>query len=181
MRSGFVLLTILLVSCKGKKEDPAEKGGSFPVLSFIQSQVAHVDTSLYSITKIITVDSTSDTSYIKREDFRREAQEFLELPDIAAKKLVDDYTEEKTFDPLLNQAVLVYTAKEEDAAVRKEQVYIEPDSGDGDKVKTFIIDREAEGGSKTLVWNVDSYFQIINRVAGADGRETIKVTKVVWK
>ena len=179
MKSWFFLLCIFLVCCKGKKEEPTEKAGSFPVLSFIQSQVAHVDTSLYSIIKVVTVDSTSDTTYIKREDFRKEAKDFLDLPDIATKKTMDDYTEEKSFDPLLNQAVLVYTAKEEDAPVKKEQVYIEPDSGEGDKVKTFIIDHVSKDGiSKTLVWNVDSHFQIISR-SGSNGKATI--TKVIWK
>ena len=182
MKRWLYLASFFLVCCKGKKEEPTEKAGSFPVLSFIQSQVAHVDTSLYSIIKVVTVDSTSDTTYIKREEFRREAKDFLNLPDIATTDAMEDYTEEKTFDPLLNQAVLVYTAKEDDAPVRKEQVYIEPDSGEGDKVKTFIIDQVVDKAiNKTLVWNVDSHFQIITRSAGPSGQEKSTVTKVIWK
>jgi hypothetical protein len=177
MKSWPYFVFLFLACCKGKKEEPTEKAGSFPVLSFIKSQVAHIDTSLYSITKIVTVDSTSDTTYLKREEFRKEAKDFLELPDIATE--IEDYTEEKSFDPLLNQAVLVYTAKEDDASIKKEQVYIEPDNGEGDKVKTFIIDQVLDGSaSKTLVWNVDSHFQVISR-SGSDGKTTI--TKVIWK
>ncbi|MCW3074306.1 MAG: hypothetical protein JWP69_1375 [Flaviaesturariibacter sp.] len=171
---------VLLVCCKGKKKEE-EKPGSFPVLSYIKSQVAHVDTSLYSIIKVVTVDSTSDTTYIRREDFRKEARDFLELPDIASGKWKDDYTEEKSYDPLLELAVLVYTAKEADATIEKEQVYIQPGNGEEDKVKTLIIDQVTGTTRKNLVWNVDSHFQIVTRTSKEDGSEQNVITKVIWK
>jgi hypothetical protein len=182
MKRWLYLILLFLACCKDKKEEPTEKAGSFPVLSFIKSQVAHVDTSLYAIIKVVTIDSNSDTTYIKREEFRREAKDFLDLPDIATPDAMEEYTEEKSFDPLLNQAVLVYTAKEDEAPVTKEQVYIEPDNGEGDKVKTFIIDRVVDKAvRKTLVWNVDSHFQIVTRRVSPDGTEKATVTKVIWK
>ena len=74
---------LALFACKSKKEEVKET--FFPVLSFIKSQVAHVDTSLYPIIKLTFIDSTrTDTEYIKREDFRSLAKDFLELPDLTS-------------------------------------------------------------------------------------------------
>ncbi|MDB5253185.1 MAG: hypothetical protein JWP27_2354 [Flaviaesturariibacter sp.] len=178
----FLILT-LLVCCKSKKAE--EPSGSFPVLSFIQSQVAQVDTSLYNITKVVTVDSTSDTSYLRREDFRKAAQDFLSLPDIASKKMRNGYTEERTYDQLLEMAVLTYTARDDDQPVRKEQVFIQPGNGDPDQVKKLIIDVEDGAGAtavrKNLIWNVGGSFQVVTGTTGPDGREKMVTTRVTWK
>ena len=51
----IALVFAFVISCKGKKNEPKEK--FFPVLSYLKSQVADIDTSLYSIRKVIYVDS----------------------------------------------------------------------------------------------------------------------------
>jgi hypothetical protein len=180
----FLLLT-LLVCCKSKKKE--EPSGSFPVLPYIQSQVAQVDTSLFNIMKVVTVDSTSDTTYIRREDFRKAAQDFLSLPDISSPRISDGYTEDKSYDQLLELAVLTYTPKADDKnvddkPVRKEQVFIEPGNGEPDLVKKLIIDVVDKGGmQKNLIWNVGSNFQVVSATTGPDGREKLVTTRVSWK
>src|SRR5215510_1697352 len=88
-----ILFVVSFSGCKSKDEQ--KKEAFFPILSFIKSQVAHVDTSLYQITRLTSVDSTWDTVYIKREDFRAYAQDFLELPDLADKEFANKYEESK--------------------------------------------------------------------------------------
>ena len=78
---------VLLFSCKSEEKEEGRDSGFFPVLTFLKSQVAQVDTSVYSIIKITTVGNQSDTTYIKREDFRKEAADFLSIPDITQKKV----------------------------------------------------------------------------------------------
>ena len=88
----FIILIASLFSCKQKEKSKNEK--FFPVLSFIQSQVADIDTSLHSIRKLVYVDSLrTDTIYIHREQFREAAKDFLSIPDLSSSKYEDRYTE----------------------------------------------------------------------------------------
>lgn len=83
--TGIILL--LVASCKDKEEDSTKKFIS--IHSYINSQIAGVDTSLYAIIKLDIIDSTrTDTTYVKREEFRTLAKDFLDLPDITEKNTV---------------------------------------------------------------------------------------------
>src|SRR5688572_16082441 len=114
-KSCYVSCVILLslVSCNNKKNIPSDENASFfPVLSFIKSQVAHVDTSVYRIIKVTKVDSLIDTSFLKREEFKEAAKDFLNLPDISSDRLKDDYKETELYDQDLEQVVLNYMPSE---------------------------------------------------------------------
>src|ERR1044071_495268 len=108
--SPFLLLfCLLIVSCKQKNQSDGNKETFFPLLSFIKSQVAQIDTSLYSIKKIISIDSIhSDTVFVPREEFRNLAKDFLDLPDLTEKKFKDRYIEEKLFDEQINRVSILY-------------------------------------------------------------------------
>ncbi|HVE61936.1 MAG TPA: hypothetical protein VNA26_08955, partial [Chitinophagaceae bacterium] len=158
----FVAVGIL--SCKNKKEDEGDKS-FFPVLSFITSQVADVDTSVYPILKIVTVDSLSDTAYIKREEFRQYANDFLTMPDISEKKWNDGYNETKLYDEDLKRVILNYMPKDVNKEIRRQEVMIEPGQQSDDKVRTIIIDRvltnEDSIVQKNMLWQVDKHFQVV--------------------
>ena len=78
-----IFFIAFLAGCNSENEEEDQNAQFFPVVSYLNSQVAHVDTSLYRIIKIVTVDGVSDTSYIPREQFRNEAKDFISIPDIA--------------------------------------------------------------------------------------------------
>src|SRR5678815_3971900 len=88
--SAVLLLAIFFYcSCKQKKND------AFPAIDFIKGQVADVDTSVYRILKLVSLtDSTYDTTYVKREDFKILAKDFLETQNIS-KTFGGKYTEER--------------------------------------------------------------------------------------
>ena len=71
------LLALIFTACQSEKTEEGQEKTFFPVLSYLNSQVAHVDTSLYCIVKITTVGDKSDTVYLKREEFRKAAADFL--------------------------------------------------------------------------------------------------------
>src|SRR5688572_21493519 len=109
--SFFLIGILFLISCKDKKAAANEEKSTayFPVLSYIKSQVAHVDTSLYRIIKVVEKDSiTRDTIYLKREEFRNAAKDFLSMPDITSEDLKNDYAETEIFDQDLESVVLNY-------------------------------------------------------------------------
>lgn len=178
----IVLLTI--PACKGRKKSAEDNSQFFPIVSFLKSQVAQIDTSLFSIKKLVKRDATWDTVYLKREDFRKEAAEFLNAPDLTQKQYKGDFTETKLFDESLNKAILTYTPTDADEATRREEVVIQPDQLNGDKVYSIFINqlfvRKDSIIQKNLFWQVDSHCEIVTIAQKKDGKEIIQNTKLVW-
>jgi hypothetical protein len=186
MKKPFYLLLIgalLILSCKNKKTNPQDESSFFPVLSFIKSQVAHVDTSVYRIIKVVKTDSTFDTTYLKREEFREAAKDFLSIPDISSEELKDDYTETKLFIQDLGQVALSYMPKKPDKEITRQEVMIKPD-GDGDKVQSIFINRinnsKKESVHKILFWEVDKQFKIVTLTQLPDQPEKTETVEVIW-
>ncbi len=177
------LVAISALSCKSKKENENNKS-FFPVLSFIKSQVAEVDTSVYPILKIVTIDGLSDTVYIKREDFRKYASDFLTMPDISAKKWNDDYEETKLYDEDLKRVILNYMPKDVNEEIRRQEVMIEPGQQSEDEVRTILIERtttnEDSTVQKNMLWQVDKHFQVVTVTTKKNQPEKIEKLKVIW-
>ena len=175
---------VLLFSCKSEEKEEGRDSGFFPVLTYLKSQVAQVDTSVYSIIKITTVGNQSDTTYIKREDFRKEAADFLSIPDITQKKLKKDYKETELYDESLQSVILSYMPTEDDAEIRRQEVIIEPQQAETDQVKSIFIDRVMEQGKatvrKNMLWQVDNRFQVITRTKSGKEPEQIEKIQVIW-
>lgn len=186
--SKWFLLTFLPLafSCQSKpKEEASDAEPYFPIKSYIESQIAHVDTSLYTIQRIETQNNQSDTTVIRREDFKEQAKDFLEIPDLTKNKWKDDFREEKRFDEDLQSAIISYWPKEEDAEVRRQEVIIKPNAAEGDQVKTIFIDRAFEDGSSTvqqrLLWEVNKWFRITTITQKPNQPEQIKTVQVIWR
>ncbi|HVT86938.1 MAG TPA: hypothetical protein VHD35_17175 [Chitinophagaceae bacterium] len=177
--AGFVLLFLLACSHSKKKED------FFPVLSYIKSQVAKVDTSLYPIIKITWRDSTHmDTQYVKREEFRELAKDFLEIPDLTEKKYQSLYTEEKFFDQGLNRIVFTCKPHKTDTAIiQQQETQVAPDPS-GDKVKSFFIDEVISSKDslveKKMLWKVDESFQVATLIQKPEQPQTTHIIKIAW-
>ena len=174
----FSLLSILFnCSCKQKKNDV------FPALDFIKGQIANVDTSVYRILKLVQVtDSTYDTTYVKRDDFKNLARDFLETPDIS-KKFDGKYTEERMMNNELGLAVFIATPSDADLEVRRQEVRILPDPPN-DKVKSIYIERLSGNKDssvlKRMTWHADRNFQIITITQKKNEEEKTSVMQVVW-
>jgi HD superfamily phosphohydrolase len=179
-----VICALCLAACTNKQEDNSESQ-FFPVVSFLRGQAKHIDTSLYRIVKIETIDSSSTTSYIKREEFKDYAKDFLEMPDISSGKWKDDYEETKMFDDAINNVILTYTTKEKDNEVRREDVLLEPTNTSGNsEVKTVIVNKIKSAGDSTveknMIWYVNKRFTIITKVQKNNQPEKIKKLEVIW-
>jgi hypothetical protein len=176
---------IFLTACKNNTPQEEKDASFFPVVSFIKGQIINIDTSLYRIVKVETVDTIKQTTYIKREDFRKYAKDFLELPDISSSKYKDDYQETKVFDDVLNQVILSYTTTDDENSVRREDVMLNPTNESGNsEVKNIIINtlEQAKDSSieKNMVWYAGKRFTIITKVQKANQPEKIKKLEVIW-
>lgn len=172
-------LTFISLACKSKKKERY-----FPVLSYIKSQVAHVDTSLYKIVQVKTLNGQSDTIFLKREDFKHAAKDFLTLPDIASSKWQDNYQESQLYDQDLKTVVLNYMPKNNEGEIRRQDVIISPNSQQGDEVKTIYIERRVQAGKdevqKKMTWEVNKRFKITSIMHHENGTEEIETAEVIW-
>lgn len=179
-----ISLFALFLSCRQTPKVP-ESEGYFPVLSFLQSQVAMVDTSLYAIHKLIPRDSSGyDTVFIHRDEFRGTAQDFMQLPDLAAKEYATRYKETRQFDEGLNRVILTYEPVDPTReSIQSQQVLIQPDPA-GDKVTNIIINMVTNSKDssvqKRLLWKTDQSFQV-STTKQLPGQPELNTTyKVAW-
>jgi hypothetical protein len=177
----LILPSELYFSCKGK-----QKNDFLPVLSFINSQVRHVDTSLYSIIKAEKsgADSTWDTSYIKREDFRTLANDFLDIPDLTNFSIGNKYKEEKIYDDQMNRVIIVYTPIKNDQEIIREELVVGPGDTAFDKMRSIIIekiiDKKDSSIHQHLLWQTDEKFQVVTIIEKNGQPVFTKTLEVTW-
>lgn len=181
--TGFFL--VCLFACKPKMKRDASEETFFPALSFLKSQVAHVDTSLYFIRKIVYIDSLhNDTIYLRREEFRNEARDFLLLPDISDSRYKKRYTETRHYDPMIGRVLLTYLPVEpEKEEIQRQEVLVKPDASGGKMTNIIvhsIINTRDSLVEKRLLWLVDKSFQVIITRQLPGQPQTTSTFKVIW-
>jgi hypothetical protein len=143
-----------------------------------------MDSMPLHFTKITTVDSTSDTIEITKKEFHKYAESFLNLPDISSRSNMDDYTEVNDFDEILNNVLLIYTAKNSEDEVRSETIMMEPDEEGNTHVKTILAttvnSKKDSTVEKNLTWHVNKRFQIVSKQSKPNQPEKISTVMVNW-
>jgi hypothetical protein len=181
--AGFVLLYAFGCKDGEKKAQPKEK--YFPALNYIKSQIAKVDTSVYSIMRIVFVDtSRRDTTWLRREEFKDAARDFLSIPDLAKPEYHDRFKEENQFDETLGRVMMIYSpvnAKEE--VIQREEVLIKPDTPE-DKVTSIYINTSQNNKDSSIerkmLWRVDESFQVTTTRQYPGQPEITSTYKVSW-
>lgn len=178
------LLVSFIFGCKTKtKEDSTT--AYFSVVAYLSQEVKQMDSLPLHFTKIVSVDSTGDTTRITKEEFRNYAKEFLTLPDISSDDNKKNYTEMNDFDEALNTVLLMYTAKREDAEVRRETVMMEPAENSNARVKTILVNTfKPEGDStveKNMTWHIGRRFQIVTKTNKPNHQEKINTVMIQWE
>ncbi|MBM3921781.1 MAG: hypothetical protein FJ340_01090 [Sphingomonadales bacterium] len=178
-------LVLLLGAC-GNNDTPSKSYVSIP--SLIEEQVAHIDTSLYAITRYDyrgTDTIPFDTIYIPREKFREEAQAFLSIPDLSQPSLAKQFTEESRYDELMKKVIISYfPTDKKNATLQKEELHILPDLAEGDKVTTILASKVINDRNglqqEELLWLMNESFSIM-RIQQRPGQPAeIITTKVSW-
>lgn len=177
-------ISLLFIGCKHKNKGNKEDSAFFPVLSFLKSQVTQIDTSTYNLLRIVTVDSLVDSSYIKKEEFRGLAKDFLETPDISEKIFKEKYKEDRLYDESLNKVILTYTPVDTNMQVLREEVIISPSGPNGDEVRSIIIEKIRDEKDSTilkrLLWQVNESFQIVTTIQKPDHDDVTHTLQVIW-
>jgi PBP1b-binding outer membrane lipoprotein LpoB len=184
--AGLTLIALFLFSCTEKKK--AESKGFISVVSLIEKQVAHVDTSLYSIVQVISKDSLhTDTTYIPREKFRETAREFLELPDLTNPEVAARFKEDKMYDTLYRRVIITYTPldlKKEEYKKIELLISQEIKEDGSNKVTNIIADRVINNRDgfleKKFLWQTDRSFLIVTSTQQPGQPEITSTNRVTW-
>jgi hypothetical protein len=178
-----LLLTSCFLSCKDKKLDSTK--AYFSVVDYLKAEVKGMDSLPLQFTKIVTVDSTSDTSKVTREEFRKYANEFVDIPDIASNKKMDDYIETNDFDEILNNVLLIYTPKKQEDEVRNETIMMQPDEHGNTHVKTILVTTiksdKKTSTAKNMTWHTGKRFQIVTKENTSNQPEKISTVVISWE
>src|SRR5215211_2106002 len=179
----LVLIIACLFSCKNKKLDSTK--AYFSVVDYLKTEVKKMDTLPLHFTKITTTESTNDTSAISQNEFHKYVNEFLNLPDIASSDKMDDYSEANDFDEVLNNVLLMYTAKGEDEIVRSQTIMMQPDDIGNTHVKTILVTAIQSNKDsvvvKNMTWHIDKRFQIVTKTSKTGQPEKISTTVISWE
>jgi hypothetical protein len=187
MKKYFVSLFAIIIifsACRSKKKEP--ENNFIPVLSIIKGQVAHVDTSLYSIIKVVTRDTLQgDTTYIPREEFRAAATDFLAIPDLSEEKMAKRYKQEQLFDETIGRLITTYTpvnpATEE---IQKQEFLVDPNITTRVNIDNIIINlvitNRDSSIQKNMLWQMDRSFQVTTILQKPGMPEKTTTVKVKW-
>jgi len=176
----IVSLLFLFWCCRDK-----EKPESYlPVTSIIKGQVNHIDTSLYSIIKVTYIDTArSDTAYVKREEVRDLAKDFLTIPELSK----TNYTEENIAGPTNGVSTFTYKPiHPEKEELKQVDLIIDPslEAQGKSQITTIIIDKlfsnRDSSVEKKLLWQMDRSFQVttIKQLPGQP--EVYSSYKIIW-
>jgi hypothetical protein len=174
-----------MFSCHHKKKEKQDTSQYIPILSYLQSQLRGIDTTLNSVLKVEITDNKWDTVYIRREEVRNYAKDFLDIPDLTNPEAGGIYKEVQQYDSLIGRVYFSYTTDDEEAQVTKQEITIMPTFGGKDEVKTIYIEKNISQGDSTIekkmLWEIDKFFNITTITQKKDEPEKIHKLRVIWE
>ena len=182
---GFIwpLLFFIVLSCGSKKEDnvfeQADKS-FYPVKSYVQTELAALDSLPVAVFKFTTVNGKTDTTIIEKDLLRKLAEE-LTSPDITIPPLKEKYKETVFMDETVNSVTLSYSSNTDDDVIRKVDVFVHPET---EKVKYIYLEKiESRGDSsivRKMIWTTGKYMQVTSVVQVKDLPAYGLQEKYVW-
>jgi hypothetical protein len=135
--------------------------------------------------KIVFVDSArKDTTYIRREQFRDAAIDFLSIPDLANPDYHDRFKEDIQYDETIGRAMMIYTpVNAKDEIIQRQEILIVPETPESRITSIFISTSQNSRDStveKKMFWKVDESFQVTTTRQYPGQPEITSTYKVSW-
>lgn len=190
MKPVFFCLLFLIFACtsnvdssgKNPAPNPDTARHYFPVMDFLKSEIAYVDSLPGGIKIFRTMNTTTDSSYIEASVFDHYAREFI-AKDIDSAGLASGYQEQSFFDNTTNASTFIYTAQGDEKEVRQIHVLAKPDAA-YDRVISIYMEKFTRTPDSTflkkMTWKPGKEFTINQSVQGADANPSISQIRIVW-
>jgi hypothetical protein len=178
---------VFFSNCKDQKPttttpEQTVKKSYFPVVDFLKGQIHNVDSLPSAILKIVIENNKPDSSYIKREEFDKLAQDFI-LADLQQNNFEKNFKESSFIDQTTQSATFNYTSTNSKLSLQRVDVLATPDELYS-KVKSIFIQQTLNKNDtiivKKLYWQTNKHFQIATSLQAPNQTKKIKQLQVTW-
>ncbi|MDR3717050.1 MAG: hypothetical protein P4L51_29920 [Puia sp.] len=188
--TGALFLAIACHQKNSTNDVRAGKGGAdsakkafFPVLDYLNGEIAYVDSTPIAISKYNTEGTKTDSTFISPQEFHQLAQEFI-APELDSASFNREYEETSFMDETTKQLTLTYSTGNGKLTVQRVDVLARQTDDGASKVSGIYLEKR-ENRHDTLVvkkmyWQPKKQFQVTT-MAGPKGQDTrVRQLKVVW-
>ncbi|MBX3252944.1 MAG: hypothetical protein KF862_02295 [Chitinophagaceae bacterium] len=174
------------IHCKNaessKEEDTAAKQ-FYPIAGYIESQLNYLDSVPLAIIHYTTVNNSTDTAIIEKNEFRKNiGQEFIRS-DISGEDQKKSYAETSFIDATLGVITLSYApqSNDHDLSVRKTDILLTQENA---AVKTIYIEKIIKAGNsvvlKKMLWNANKSCQVTSLIQEPNQPDKIIQERFIW-
>ena len=188
-----LLFICSIIACKNKEQSttPADSGAVpndkapksyLPIASFINEDIRNVDAFAAGILLKTKTGKKTDSIFIKPEEFKNIAGEFL-APELDSAIFYNEFSEESMADQATATVNFIYTSGNDKTILRKVIVYVTA-SQSADKVSRIYMEKESKSGDTTikqkLTWKIKQYFIITEIRKTPQGFNSVITRKATW-
>lgn len=183
----FLLLALVIIfgDCRSHKNASLTGGNSgdtvniFPVTSFLKGQLKMLDTMPVTPLRTISENGKTDSTWLKREDIRKNAAPFL-TPLIDSASMFPFFTEKSFLDQTINAFTFSYDPKvklPDSIHLTHWDVYMNPQTNEISRI--YMVKGNADTTTQ-LTWVVNKWYSI-RKIIQKPGKEAeIKEEKMIW-
>jgi hypothetical protein len=158
------------------------KKNYFPVLNFLKSEIAYVDSFPLRLMVYHIRNGKTDSNFINTQTFNQLANAFL-LNDLDSSRFEKRFDETSFLDRSSKLVTLTYSTKDTSYGLRRVDVLAVPDR-EADKVNSIYLE-VSSGNADSLVlskmlWKSRKSFSILQIFQPKHGEAGTSQTKVVW-
>ena len=195
MKSFRILLIALpvffLYACHNSINPPASnvshpadtvKKNYFPVLSFLKSEIAYVDSFPLRLVEYHIRNGKTDSNFINTQTFNQLANAFL-INDLDSSRFEKRFDETSFLDQSTKLLTFTYSTKDTSYGLRRVDVLAVPGT-EADKVKSIYLE-VSSGNADSLVlskmlWQAGKSFSILQIYQPKHGNAGTSQTEVIW-
>jgi hypothetical protein len=187
-----LLFSWSIIACKNKNQSKPPESGTvpnenesksyLPIASFINEDIRNVDAFAAGILLRTKNGQKTDSLFIKPEEFKNLAREFL-TSDLDSAIFSNEFSEESIADQATQTINFIYTSANDKTILRKAIVYVTT-SQSTDKVSRIYMEKENKSGDTTikqkLTWKIKQYFIITEIRQTSQGFNSVITRKATW-
>lgn len=154
-----------------------------PVTQFILGEIHKIDSLPTTPLKIITEDGKSDSQWINKDQFKKEAATFLH-PIIDSEHLHSFYSEKSFLDQTIGAFTFSYdpiSSLSDTITLKNWNVYVDPQTHTIKRVylvKQYSL--HSDQFTEQLTWKTDESFKINLITRYRNGKSKLKETELIW-
>lgn len=188
---GFLFISIFIgcnsSSTQSEASQPADTTKKvkayFPVLDFIKSEIAYVDSLPIGIMKYTTENGKTDSGYIKQPEFHQLAQEFIP-PALEKESFEREFSETSFFDNTTQYSNFLYSTDNRNLSLHRVDVISKPEDVVYNKVKSIYMEKSFQRGdsfiTQKMYWKTGENFSINTEITTSKPETITRQVKVVW-